>query len=149
MTTIACNKTEMCSDLQFTLNGNMKTKGKTKIYKIAPHILHYPDEEFIVGFCGNASDIIDVADYYYCPENYKQIPRVRNLSGLILTKSGKIYHFDTPGKWLIIDAPFAAMGSGSPVALGALHTGATPKEAVLAASKVDTYTGMGTKVLSF
>lgn len=149
MTTIVCNKFEMCCDLQYTVNGNIKTKGTTKIFKIEPHELHYPHEQFIVGFCGSASELIDLADYYYSPENYKYIPRTRSTSGLILTKSGKIYQFDSPGKWIVLADKFASMGSGSSTALGAMHSGATPKEAVLAASKVDCFTGMGTKVLNF
>jgi hypothetical protein len=126
----------------------VKTKGKTKIYMVAPHELHSP-EPFIIGFCGTASDIIDVMDFYEHPENYKRFPTTRNLSGLVLTLSGSIFQFDSPGKWLAVDNKFAAMGSGSPAAYGALHSGATPKQAVLAAGKVDPYTGMGTKLLSF
>ena len=138
----------MACDLQFTVMGQMKTKGYTKIYKFEPHELHF-HEPFIMGFCGTAGDIIDVIDYYYQPDLYKSFPKVRNLSGLVLTQSGHIFQFDQPEKWLPVIAPFAAMDSGSPTAYGALHMGASPKEAVLAATKVDPFTGMGTKVLKF
>lgn len=148
MTTIVTNKQEMACDLQMTLNMTTKTKAKTKIFKIDPHEMHF-HEPFIIGFCGSASEIIDVVDFYERPEIYERLPRTKNLSGLVLTESGKIFQFDSPGKWLAVDGPYAAMGSGSNVALGALHMGATPKEAVLAASKVDPFTGMGTKVLRF
>lgn len=148
MTTIVCNKSEMACDLQMTLNMATKTKAKTKIFKINAHEMHYP-EDFIIGFCGAASEIIDVVDFYQNPEIYERLPRTKNLSGLVLTASGRIYQFDTPGKWLVVDHKHAAAGSGANIALGALHMGATPKEAVLAASKVDPFTGMGTKVLSF
>lgn len=148
ITTIVCNKEEMACDLQMTLNMTTKSKAKTKIFKINAHEMHFP-ENFIIGFCGLASEIIDVVDFYECPEVYEKMPRTKNLSGLVLTESGKIYQFDTPSKWLLVDDKYAAAGSGANVALGALHMGATPKEAVLAASKVDPFTGMGTKVLSF
>lgn len=151
MTTIVCNKEQMAGDLQMTLTGvvSMKTKCKTKVYKFQPHELHFPHEPFIVGFCGAATEIVDIVDFYMDPENYKEMPRTRNLSGLILTQSGRIFQFDRPDKWLAVDAKFAAMGSGATTALGALHHGATPKEAVTAASKVDPYTGMGVKVVGF
>ena len=138
----------MACDLQFTISDQVKMKGKTKIYLVEPHELHCP-EQFIIGFSGTASDIIDVIDFYQCPERYKRMPSTRNLQGLVLTASGVIYMFDRPSHWLPVNAKFAAMGSGSPTALGAMHMGATPKEAVLAAGKVDPYTGMGTKLLSF
>ena len=148
MTTIACNQTEMACDLQFTVNQVMMTKGKTKIYKIKSHEMHY-GEDFIMGFCGQASDIIDVVDFYEHPEDYKVFPKTRNLQGLVLTKSRKIFQFDTPSKWIAVHGKYAAIGSGSPAAYGALHMGASPKEAVLAATKVDPYTGMGTRLIKF
>lgn len=149
MTTIVCNKTEMACDLQMTLSGALKYKAKTKIYKVDPHELHFEFEPFLVGFCGTASDIVDVVDFYYRPELYKGMPRTKGLSGLILTESGKIFTFDQPGKWLAIDGPYASVGSGSLTALGAMSMGATPKQAVQAAMKVDPYTGMGTKLYKF
>lgn len=149
MTTIACSKTEMACDLQMTVSGVMKVKAKTKVYLIEPHDLHFTHEPFIMGFCGAATEIIQVVDFYERPELYKGIPRTKNLQGLVLTKSGKIFSFDNPSQWLAVEGNFAAMGSGAPSAYGALHMGATPKEAVQAAMKVDPNTGMGTKVLSF
>ncbi len=148
MTTIACNKKEMCCDLQFTYGGDVKVKGTTKIYKMSPHVKTYP-EPYIIGFCGNTGDMIEVADFYERPDTYTKLPRVKNLSGLVLTESGSIYIFDTPSRWVLTDTLFAAMGSGATVALGALHMNASPEEAVAAASQVDPYTGMGTKTLSF
>ena len=148
MTTIACSTTEMACDLQFTYSGAIKTKGLTKIWKIAPHELHYP-EEFLVGFAGEAGDIIEIVDYFERPELAKGPPRIRGVSGLVLTASGKIFQFSNPAKWLALSAKYAAIGSGSPSAYGALHVGASPKEAILAASKVDPFTGMGTKVIKF
>lgn len=139
----------MACDLQMTVNGAMKTKCGTKVYKIQPHELHFSHEAFLVGFCGAASEIGDVVDFYERPELYKTMPRTKALHGLVLTASGKIFQFDSPGKWLTVNSPFASMGSGSPIALGALHMGATPKQAVQAAMKVDPFTGMGVKTFKF
>lgn len=146
MTTIAANRTEMCGDLQYTVNSAIKFKGTPKVFKIKAHELHSP-EDFIIGFCGGASDFIDVVDYYYYPENYKKVPNPKSVSGVVLTMSGKLFMFDTPGTWLAVQQPFVAVGSGSSIALGALHAGASPKDAILAASKVDPFTGMGTTLM--
>jgi len=148
MTTIACNTKEMACDLQITLNGNAKAKCYTKIYKIDAHERHYP-EDFIIGLCGSASEAIEVVDYYQRPELYKSLPKTRDTSGLVLTRSGKIYVFDTPNQWMCIAEKFTALGSGGNVALGALLAGASPKNAIIAASKIDPFTGLGTKTLSF
>lgn len=148
MTTIVCSREEMVCDLQMTIHGQIKIKAKTKIYKLAPHEMHF-NEEFIMGFCGAATEIISVVDFYERPELYKTIPRTKNLTGLVLTKSGNIFTFDNPGQWLAVEGKFASMGSGSPAAYGALYNGATPKQAVQAAMKVDPFTGMGTKTLRF
>jgi ATP-dependent protease HslVU (ClpYQ) peptidase subunit len=45
------------------------------------------------------------------------------------------------GTFLIVPEPFAAIGSGKGVALGALHAGASAVDAVKAAMKVDVYSG--------
>ncbi len=138
----------MACDLQFTLNGVQKTRGKTKIFKINAHEFHC-EEDFIIGFAGAATDIIDIVDYFERPELYKSCPRTKGVSGIVLTQSGKIFQWDTPNKWIVVTQPFAAMGSGGPTALGAMHMGASPLEAVRAAMKVDPFTGMGTKLLKF
>lgn len=148
MTTIVCNKTEMACDLQIT-SGDVRFKAKTKIYRVDPHEMHYNKEPFIIGFAGDSSNIIEVVDFYYRPDLYKKIPRLHNVFGLVLTESGVIYQFSRPGVWRLLDQQFASVGSGAAIALGALHMGATPKEAIQAATKVDIYTGMGTKVLKF
>ena len=133
-----------------TLTGavSMKTKCKTKVYKFEPHELHFEYERFMVGFCGTASEIVDIVDFYERPDLYDHMPKTRNLSGLVLTESGKIFQFDRPDKWLAVEAPYAAMGSGACAALGALHMGASPRDAIKAATKIDPFTGMGIKVIS-
>ena len=148
MTTIAANLNEMCGDLQFTINQSLMTKGKTKVFRIKANDLHY-NKDFIIGFCGQASEIMDVVDFYEHPEDYKQFPKTRNLLGLILTEDKRIFQFDTPSKWIAVCGGYAAIGSGASAAYGALHMGATPRQAVLAATKVDPYTGMGTRLIKF
>lgn len=138
----------MAGDLQMTIQGVQMTKCKTKVFRIDPNPENYP-EPFIVGFAGSADEIIDVVDYYTHPELYDKMPRLKNTIGLVLTQSGRIFQFQTVSNWVEINTKFHAIGSGSSVALGAMHAGATPKEAVAAATKVDPFTGMGIKAVKF
>lgn len=126
----------------------MKTKGKTKIYLVEPHELHY-SEQFIIGFAGGASDFLEVIDYFEYPDSYKKCPTPRTVQGLVVTASGKIFQFDNPSKWIVVASKVAAIGSGAPAAYGALHSGASPLEAIKAACKVDPFSGMGTKLIRF
>lgn len=149
MTTIAASKIEktIAGDLQFT-EGTQKWKGKTKIYKFKAHELTYPHCDFLAGFCGKASALVAVAEFFSRPEDTKP-PKVSGLSGLVLTENGDIFVFDDYKCWIAVGQDYASIGSGSSVALGALASGASVKEAIRAASKYDTYTGMGVKELKF
>lgn len=126
----------------------MKTKGTTKIYLVEPHERHY-SEQFIIGFAGGASDFLEVIDFFEYPDTYKKCPTPRSVQGLVVTASGKIFQFDNPSKWIRVASKVAAIGSGAPAAYGALHAGASPLDAVKAACKVDTFSGMGTKLIKF
>lgn len=148
MTTIACNATEMACDLQGTLQGVQTLKLHTKIWKFPPNAI-YGDGEFIVGMAGSADEMIEMVDFLANPEGWKNPPRIRHTSGLVVTAKKQIFYFANPVKWIAVKEKHYAIGSGGPVALGALHAGASPKEAILAATKVDPMTGMGVKVLKF
>jgi len=138
----------MAADLQITVSGTQKTKCKTKVFKFAGNEEFFP-EPFMIGFAGDAGEIIDVVDFYEHPELYPKPPRLRNTQGLVLSESGKIFQFTSVTNWILIDAKFASIGSGSSFALGAMQVGASPKQAVEAASKIDPFTGMGIKTYKF
>jgi ATP-dependent protease HslVU (ClpYQ) peptidase subunit len=149
MTTVAANKSEMACDLQGTMGQQQKMKMDTKIHHIPQNDLIYPDGEFLLGLAGQADICIELADFFKYPETYERAPRIRqgDIIGLILTDKGHLFTFTNPAKWLAIKDPFFAIGSGALTALGALHAGASPRDAVKAAMKIDPFTGMGTKVL--
>jgi ATP-dependent protease HslVU (ClpYQ) peptidase subunit len=149
LTTVVCNKEEMACDLCFTQNGAITWKGKTKIYKFKAHPDTYPVCEFIIGFAGTANDIITAVEFFNNPDDFKKVPPIKGLTGLVLTQQKDIYMFNELGKWIGVDEPYASIGSGSPFALGAMAAGSTPKEAVKAATARDPYTGLGIKTLSF
>ncbi len=139
----------MACDLQGTLQGTHKFRINTKIFKFNPNEFIYNKGKFIVGFAGSTDEFMEIVDFYNFPEAYKRPPAQRNTGGLVLTEYGEIFYFSNPVKWLRVKDKIHAIGSGSLTALGALKVGASPKEAVLAASQVDPFTGLGTKVLKF
>ncbi len=145
MTTIAVTKEEIGSDLQYTEgSGKKKWRGGPKVFYCPAHELTYPHSGFHIGLCGKASDIFKVADFFQNPNG--KPPRISGVGGAVLTDSGQIFCFDEPGVWLEVKEPYYAIGSGGQVAMGALHMGASVKDALKAAAKVDAFTGMGYKV---
>jgi 20S proteasome alpha/beta subunit len=67
-------------------------------------------------------------------------PEIPDCDVLLLGHDGRLWFFSGAGKRLV-DAPFAAIGSGAPVAYGAMHAGATAERAVEIAALVDPWTG--------
>jgi ATP-dependent protease HslVU (ClpYQ) peptidase subunit len=62
-------------------------------------------------------------------------------TAIVMEKDGKVRTYDGKGGWLNVDAPYAAFGSGSEYAIGALDMGATAETAVRIASGRDLQTG--------
>lgn len=137
----------MAGDLQFT-EGSQKWKGKTKIYKFKANPNTYKHCDYLMGFCGKASALVAVAEFFAFPDETKP-PKITGLQGLILTAEGDIFTFDDYRCWIAIGQDYAALGSGSAMALGAMASGASVKEAIKAAIKYDAFTGMGTNQLNF
>jgi hypothetical protein len=138
----------MASDLQMTQHNAITWKIKTKLFKFQANEA-YPYADYIVGFAGTADELMEAVDYLSNPGGYKKPPVLKNTQGLVLTSKGDIYLFSKLDKWLLLDTPYAVLGSGSMYALGAMEAGATPKEAVKVATKRDPYTGMGVKGMTF
>lgn len=140
----------MACDLQGTLGDSQILTLPTKIYKFKPHERTYPNSEFIMGFAGTAGDAITMADFFENPDTYDEVPEPEQpIQGMVLTPDGRIYHMTGPTKWVRIMDAYFSIGSGSSVALGAMAMGATPKQAVKAAIKVDPFSGQGIKSLKF
>lgn len=134
----------MYGDLQYTnTNTGGKFKGNSKVYSIKAGPIY--DSDFLVGFCGSATDVVTVLSYFLKPDMYKRAPRVGSVQGLVLTKKKEIYVFEDYTKWLTVNSAYHSIGSGSPFAMGALAQGATPKEAVKVAMQHDAFTGLGFK----
>lgn len=147
MTTIAVTTNEIGSDLQYTEEaGQKKWKGGPKVFFCEKHEATYPHADFYVGLCGAATALLEVASFFMSPDQVQLPKRISGVGGAILTTDGKIFCFDHPRVWIQVREKFYAIGSGGNVAMGALAMGASVQEAIKAASKVDAFTGMGSKV---
>lgn len=139
----------MYGDKQFTnMNTGNKFKGDTKVYRYKAHE-RTCSHDFIVGYAGTANDIVTINSWYSYPDLFDNPPRPpRQITGLVLCSDGDIYTFTDYMKWLKVDQPFHAIGSGMDYAIGAMAAGMSAKEAVKLAMKHDCYTGMGIKGFS-
>lgn len=145
MTTIACNKEAIYGDRQYTNHvTGLKWRGGGKVFRFKAHP-RVCDQDFIVGFAGIASEIIDVVNYFEHAEMFDRLPRVRNLAGIVLCADGDIFKFDDYTRWMRVKQPFIAIGSGAQYAMAAMDCGKSPEEAVRIAAKHDAWTGMGIK----
>lgn len=106
------------------------------------------DKKFIVGYCGDLDAVPDMLEYLDDITGKTKPPRAK-LECVILTEDHKIFTFVNPSKWILVDEPCYAIGSGMHYALGAMKSGASPKEAVVAASKLDPHTGLGVKIMEY
>lgn len=145
MTTIATNRHEMACDTQATHGGTLKFKVKTKITAIHNKVF-YP-KPFLIGYCGSLEIAQKIISYLRDATEPAKMKN-KDCEFLILTEDKKIYTFVDPNNWMEVADDHYAIGSGMHYAMGAFKHGATPKEAVQAASKLDPSTGTGIKVIS-
>lgn len=140
MTTIACTRKQIASDLQVTSNGT-KFKATNKIYSCPAHELTYP-KPFLVGYTGTVEKAFDVIEWLAAPEG-KPPGGTNSVAFLALTEDGKIFTFQKPTRWIEIDQEFCAIGSGGDLALAAMAAGKSPHDAVLIACEHDVNSGFG------
>lgn len=67
-------------------------------------------------------------------------PETKDTEILFMRPDGTVRTWEEDA-WVDIRAPYFAIGSGSHIALGAMHMGATAQQAVEAASNYDAFTG--------
>ncbi len=130
MTTIACNKFEMVGDSQYTNGYDTASKG-FKVFKI---------NNDIIGLTGDRDSGQLFLEWYKSGINNEK-PDIQDFAALILTPEGI---FEVFNKLIIhkVEAPFAAIGTGSQIALGSLASGKSPREAVRIACKYDIYSSL-------
>lgn len=136
MTTIATDGNSIAAD-SLAVSGDLKnTAGFTKIWEFNGD--YY-------GASGLLNDLVRFQEYQKDPES-TDITRLSDVFfGLKLTKKG-VYFFDNE-LFMHKGAKLSAVGSGREIALGAMHAGASPREAVKIACKLNAFSGGSVRVL--
>ena len=90
----------------------------------------------VIGFCGvRAAGEKLIREFLAgSPVDWRNMPKEE--SAVIVSREGELTHYDSYGDCRLY-VPYYAIGSGSAVALGALHAGATAIAAVRAAIEHD------------
>jgi len=86
----------------------------------------------IVGMSGETSGCLAFAQHFSGEDVSSE--SLKGASALVLCDDGIMLYDESP-RGEIIHEPFFAIGAGAPVAIGAMHMGATAKEAVHAACR--------------
>ena len=151
MTTIATNGKAMAADGRLTKGSMILKEDCDKIIKV---FVEQAGESLLIGVAGCVAHmdamIEHIKDTYQgegvflgTPFGVDDIeeegPHPSETEGLILTEGGKVFVC----AWAepVIEAhKYQAIGSGADFAIGAMHAGKGPAEAVLIASRVDTNT---------
>lgn len=81
--------------------------------------------------------------------NVKDTPQFSNLGVLSIDERRRIWISEEKMFWERVNNPFWAVGSGANYALGAMANGATAREAVLIANRMDVNCGFGVDVVRF
>lgn len=139
MTTIAWRDGVLAADSQVThsgdeSSGSRKHKCKKLFRKKA---FGY---EVIIATAGEGSPGMIFVDWYGKRSKPPAVLNDTDFTCLVLDADG-LWEFDSYCRGEKIEEPFYAIGSGAKVALGAMHRGATAREAVEISKLVDPYTG--------
>lgn len=129
MTTLVCSRELMASDSQCT-------RGTTPSF--TTKLFRGPDGS-VLGISGNFNQALALVDFL-CGRSESPPDFSEEVSVLQLRRDG-IWIYDGSTRPVRVDLPFFACGSGSDIALGAMHMGAAPEQAVKAAIRFDVYTG--------
>jgi 20S proteasome alpha/beta subunit len=132
MTTIATDGKVIAADSRTTYGNIVATEKCKKIFE-------YKDGS-VVGCGGNRGEIRDFKKWCQNGRIDSERPELEDFFAVELTPSGKLYGYDNSCTRIKVEPPFAA-GTGGDIALGAMLSGKSPKEAVELAIKKDIYSG--------
>lgn len=128
MTTVVCNRDMMASDSQLT--GTHKAAAK-KMWKF---------KDGIVGIAGEYAACVQFVRWLQDPEETDE-PEMENVDAMVLTKDGRIFHYNGSLLPFEVEDEFSAIGSGTQAAMAAMYMGACPERAIEIACAVDPGTG--------
>jgi ATP-dependent HslUV protease subunit HslV len=129
MTTIAYRDGVIAADTRETENGLIYPVLSKKIVKL-------PDGS-LFGASGDAEEcetLLETAQRRRAP------PELKECNGLHIKTDGSVWFFEQT-RWVKIDAPYIAIGSGRVPAMVAMRLGADPAKAVNIAMEFDAHTG--------
>ena len=142
MTTIVYRDGVMAADSQVTVTSEAGGSRKFKCEKL--YRRDVPGfGECIIGLAGGSFDGLVFLDWLVSgnPEPPQRlIDGGADFTAIVLSKAG-LHEYDMWCRPDRVLERFYAVGSGSKAALGALHMGASAKEALQIAARVDAYTG--------
>src|SRR5690606_5707700 len=98
-------------------------------------------EGILVGYCGDCIAAYAFAEYVAGLSEDKPHNGGDDDIELLVLKGRKLFLVDNRLRWFPIPERYYAIGSGSQAAMVAMHMGATAREAVEMAKRVDPYTG--------
>lgn len=95
------------------------------------------------GAGGDSSDCEAFRRWFEAGGPAETIPKLTNedgdFDGMIVTREGKLFMIDGSLIPVRLTAPFYALGSGAPIAIGAMYMGASAEQAVEAAIEYNCY----------
>lgn len=138
MTTIVYRNGVMASDSAVTDSGGMV--GETdKVFRVRGHL---------VGGCGSLGAVLAFVEWFRAGADPDKRPKMDDaFDTLVVTPEGVVNWYDCELIASEFRAPFHAIGSGHKIALGALHMGASARQAVKIACMVDNASGGKIKTL--
>lgn len=105
--------------------GSVRVHSIQKIWKVRGHL---------IGCAGNLVDMHTFRKWFEAGAWEDKYPKMKELDALVVTPEGKVVTYENGAPHAIeIEDEYISIGTGSPIALGALHAGATAAEAIEAA----------------
>jgi ATP-dependent HslUV protease subunit HslV len=109
-------------------------------------------EQHLVAVCGDFTAVAVLIEWARSGFDPRQKPKMKkdaSFEMVAVDKKGVIQSFEESLTPVILDDKMYAAGSGKNFAFGAMHAGATAKQAVIAAASYDAATGGRVREISF
>lgn len=142
----------MASDKQVTFDGNPPYRGNygPKIKKVVIN-----DQEILLATCGSTADGIRlenaIKQAVEAGDELLNIDdkQIKKATAIVYFANGVVHVYDGQAVPIPLKDEFFGVGTGATYAIGALHHGATLKEAVAIACLCDPYSGFGIQYEQF
>lgn len=144
MTVIAWDGRELAGDKQSTHANMARTPTRTrKVYRVVGS----DGEVRLIGCAGNSDDCQNYVRW--AKGLVLERPTFTSLHVLCIEERRRVWSAEEKIIWERVRSKFWAIGTGSDIALGAMASGKSAREAVLIASRFSTGCGFGVDVVRF